>query len=92
MNGWAVDKFEWIIHPHFANNNAKMRIKPCESAIFSMHGFKWQLYLHEDCCSDDEDSPHYDDQMEKYSKFQTKKMSFNRDWVLNNSKRIYNPR
>ena len=42
--------------------------------------------------SDNEDSPHYDDQMEKYSKFQTKKMSFDRDWVLNNSKRIYNPR
>ena len=42
--------------------------------------------------SDNEDSPHYNDQMEKYSKFQTKKMSFDRDWVLNNSKRIYNPR
>ncbi len=42
--------------------------------------------------SDNEDSPHYDDQMEKYSKFQTKKMSFDREWVLNNSKRIYNPR
>ena len=42
--------------------------------------------------SDYEESPHYDDQMEKYSKFQTKKMSFDRDWVLNNSKRIYNPR
>ena len=42
--------------------------------------------------SDNEESPHYDDQMEKYSKFQTKKMSFDRDWVLNNSKRIYNPR
>ena len=42
--------------------------------------------------SDNEESPHYHDQMEKYSKFQTKKMSFDRDWVLNNSKRIYNPR
>ena len=42
--------------------------------------------------SDNEESPHYDDQMEKYSKFQTKKMSFDRNWVLNNSKRIYNPR
>ena len=42
--------------------------------------------------SDNEESPHYDDQMEKYSKFQTKEMSFDRDWVLNNSKRIYNPR
>ena len=42
--------------------------------------------------SDNEESAHYDDQMEKYSKFQTKKMSFDRDWVLNNSKRIYNPR
>ena len=42
--------------------------------------------------SDNEESPHYNDQMEKYSKFQTKKMSFDRDWVLNNSKRIYNPR
>ena len=42
--------------------------------------------------SDNKESPHYNDQMEKYSKFQTKKMSFDRDWVLNNSKRIYNPR
>ena len=42
--------------------------------------------------SDNEESPHYDDQMEKYSKFQTKKMSFDRDWVLKNSKRVYNPK
>ncbi len=41
--------------------------------------------------SDNEESPHYNDQMEKYSKFQTKKMSFDREWVLKNSKRVYNP-
>ena len=42
--------------------------------------------------SDNKESPHYNDQMEKYSKFQTKKMSFERDWVLKNSKRVYNPK
>ena len=42
--------------------------------------------------SDNKESPHYNDQMEKYSKFQTKKMSFDRDWVLKNSKRVYNPK
>ena len=42
--------------------------------------------------SDNIESPHYNDQMEKYSKFQTKKMSFDRDWVLKNSKRVYNPK
>ena len=42
--------------------------------------------------SDNKESPHYNDQMEKYSKFQTKKMSFDRDWVLKNSRRIYNPK
>ena len=42
--------------------------------------------------SDNKESPHYSDQMEKYSKFQTKKMSFDRDWVLKNSRRIYNPK
>ena len=42
--------------------------------------------------SDNEESPHYNDQMEKYSKFQTKKMSFDKEWVLKNSKRVYNPK
>ena len=42
--------------------------------------------------SDNKDSPHYNDQMEKYSNFQTKKMSFDRDWVLKNSKKVYNPK
>jgi len=42
--------------------------------------------------SDNEESPHYNDQMEKYSKFETKKISFDRDWVLKNSKRVYNPK
>ena len=42
--------------------------------------------------SDNKESPHYNDQMEKYSKFQTKKMSFDKEWVLKNSKRVYNPK
>tara|TARA_B100000945_G_scaffold281065_1_gene248551 strand:- start:169 stop:630 length:462 start_codon:yes stop_codon:yes gene_type:complete len=41
--------------------------------------------------SDHEDSPHYNDQMDIYSKFQTKKMSFDKNFVLENATRIYNP-
>ena len=41
--------------------------------------------------SDDPDSDHYTDQMEKYSKFQTKKMTFDRDEIYKEAKKIYNP-
>jgi acyl-homoserine-lactone acylase len=41
--------------------------------------------------SDHAESPHYNDQMEMYSKFKTKKMSLNKDEVYANAKRIYNP-
>jgi len=41
--------------------------------------------------SDHEDSPHYNDQMDIYSKFQTKKMSFDKNFVVENATRIYNP-
>ena len=41
--------------------------------------------------SDDPDSNHYTDQMEKYSKFQTKKMTFDRDEIYKEAKKIYNP-
>ena len=41
--------------------------------------------------SDHADSPHYNDQMDIYSKFQTKKMSFDRNYVIKNAKRTYNP-
>ena len=37
------------------------------------------------------DSPHYNDQMEMYQAFQTKPMSFDREVVLNDAKRIYHP-
>ena len=41
--------------------------------------------------SDNPDSDHYTDQMEKYSKFETKKMTFDRDLIYKEAKKIYNP-
>ena len=41
--------------------------------------------------SDNPDSDHFTDQMEKYSKFQTKKMTFDRDIIYKEAKKIYNP-
>ena len=41
--------------------------------------------------SDHKDSQHYSDQMEMYSKFKTKKMSFDKDYILSKASRIYNP-
>ena len=42
--------------------------------------------------SDHPDSKHYDDQMEMYSNFKTKKMTLNKDSVYKNAKKIYNPK
>lgn len=42
--------------------------------------------------SDHPDSKHYDDQMEMYANFKTKKMTLNKDSVYKNAKKIYNPR
>ena len=42
--------------------------------------------------SENHDSPHYDDQMEMFSKFETKKMSFDKNFIYENSKNIYNPK
>jgi len=42
--------------------------------------------------SDNSNSDHYSDQMELYSKFKTKKMTFNRDEIYRNAKSIYNPK
>ena len=41
--------------------------------------------------SDHINSEHYNDQMEMYSKFQTKKMSFDKKEVYKNAKKIYHP-
>jgi acyl-homoserine-lactone acylase len=41
--------------------------------------------------SDNPDSEHYTDQMEKYSKFQTKKMTFDKNIIYSEAKEIYNP-
>ena len=41
--------------------------------------------------SDSPDSEHYTDQMEKYSKFQTKKMTFDKNIIYSQAKKIYNP-
>ena len=42
--------------------------------------------------SGNSNSDHYSDQMELYSKFKTKKMTFNRDDIYRNAKSIYNPK
>ena len=42
--------------------------------------------------SDHPDSKHYDDQMEMYSNFKTKKMTLNKNSVYKNAKKIYNPK
>ena len=41
--------------------------------------------------SDNPDSDHYTDKMKKYSMFQTKKMTFDRDVIYKEAKKIYNP-
>ena len=41
--------------------------------------------------SDDPSSEHYTDQMDMYSKFQTKKMTFNKEEIYIKAKKIYNP-
>jgi acyl-homoserine-lactone acylase len=42
--------------------------------------------------SDNPKSPHYDDQMEMYSQFQTKKMSLDKNKVYKDAERIYHPK
>ena len=42
--------------------------------------------------SDHKNSPHYSDQMEMYSKFETKKMSFDKSEIYANASRTYNPK
>jgi acyl-homoserine-lactone acylase len=41
--------------------------------------------------SDHSSSPHYDDQMEMYANFQTKKMSLKKDEVYKKAVKIYRP-
>ncbi|MBN08933.1 MAG: penicillin amidase [Flavobacteriaceae bacterium] len=42
--------------------------------------------------SDNPNSPHYDDQMEEYASFKTKKMTLDKEEVLLNAKVIYSPK
>ena len=42
--------------------------------------------------SEKKESTHFDDQMEMYLNFKTKKMTFDRDKIYNDSEKIYNPR
>ena len=42
--------------------------------------------------SDRPDSKHYDDQMEMYANFKTKKMTLNKESIYKNAKSIYNPK
>ena len=41
--------------------------------------------------SDNPDSEHYTDQMDLYSKFKTKKMTFDKEQIYKEAKSIYNP-
>lgn len=41
--------------------------------------------------SDRKNSVHYSDQMDMYSKFQTKKMTFDKKEIYKNAKKIYHP-
>ena len=41
--------------------------------------------------SDHPDSPHYNDQMELYTQFKTKKMTFDKEKIYANAERIYHP-
>ena len=42
--------------------------------------------------SDDPESKHYSDQMELYTSFKTKKMTFDRASIFENASRIYHPK
>ena len=42
--------------------------------------------------SDDPDSKHYSDQMELYTQFKTKKMTFDRATIYKNASSIYHPK
>ena len=42
--------------------------------------------------SDDPESKHYSDQMELYTSFKTKKMTFDRTSIFENASRIYHPK
>ena len=42
--------------------------------------------------SEKKESIHFDDQMEMYLNFKTKKMTFDRDKIYKEAKRIYNPK
>jgi acyl-homoserine-lactone acylase len=42
--------------------------------------------------SDDPNSKHYNDQMDLYSKFKTKKMSLDKEENYKNAVKIYNPK
>ena len=42
--------------------------------------------------SDEPSSKHYNDQMDLYSKFKTKKMSLDKNDVYKNGVRVYNPK
>ncbi len=42
--------------------------------------------------SENPDSPHFDDQMEMFTKFKTKKMTFDKEVIYKNAKSIYRPK
>ena len=42
--------------------------------------------------SENKESEHFDDQMEMYLNFETKKMTFDKDKIYKESKKVYNPK
>lgn len=61
-------------------------------ANYSKDGLQKAESIHTYGNSKRPDSPHYDDQMEMHSKFQTKKVTFNKDEIMQGAERIYHPK
>ena len=77
------------------NKNGKTRVTAGESYIelikFTKDGPEIESVISYGS-SDNPKSPHFDDQMKIYSSFKTKKMSLDKEKVLLNAKKRYNPK
>ena len=75
--------------------NGQIKIEHGESYIALIRFGKTKTYFESVISygnSSRPDSPHYTDQMEMYQHFQTKPMSFDREVVLKNAKKLYRPK
>ena len=75
--------------------NGKVKVVAGESYIelvkFSKNGVEIESIISYGN-SEKKESTHFNDQMEMYLNFETKKMTFDKDKIYNNSEKIYNPR